>query len=316
MGCSALDAAVGVSDVAKQVYLSTRTGAYVLNRVGPHGYPIDYFFMRRHLYKMMDIFPLQVCNWYMEKFYIDNRFHHKLYNVPPKYHFFNKDPVINDHFGSKLLSGSIIQKRDIERFTEKGVYFEESSEETEIDAVIMATGYTWKFSFLEEGIVTQEKNGRINLYKGIYPPQLKHPTLAIIGFLLTFGPGFPTGELQCRWAAHMLAGKGHLPSSRKMLKDIERTHRANAKRYSPSDKMTLRVDCLQYMDDIASKFGVKPNLPKLFFTDIRLFWKICWGPFVSYQYRLQGPHKWKGAREAIMTSKQRMLYPLQRDGSK
>ncbi|GFT69459.1 flavin-containing monooxygenase [Trichonephila clavipes] len=42
--------------------------------------------------------------------------------------------------------------------------FEGDSEVTEVDSVIMATGYTWKFRFLEEGIVEQE-NGRINLYR-------------------------------------------------------------------------------------------------------------------------------------------------------
>ncbi|XP_035229871.1 flavin-containing monooxygenase 5-like [Stegodyphus dumicola] len=313
MGASALDAAVGISDVAKQVYLSTRTGSYVLNRVGPRGYPIDYVLMRRYFLKCIDCIPIRLCNWYVEKFYIDPRFHHKLYNAPPKYHFLNKEPVLNDHFGPKLLSGSIIQKRDIVRFTDRGTVFEGSEEEILIDTVIMATGYTWKFPFLEEGIAQQEEDGKIILYKGMYPPHLKHPTLAITGFLLPFGPGFPVGEMQCRWAAHIFAGKGRLPSAKKMLKDITRTHERNVTRYAPNDKMTLRIDCMQYLDDLASKLGAKPNLFKLFFTDIRLFSKLCWGPFLSYQYRLQGPNKWDGARDAIMTCKERVKYPLRKD---
>ncbi|XP_035216901.1 flavin-containing monooxygenase 5-like [Stegodyphus dumicola] len=316
MGCSALDAAVAISDVAKQVYLSTRTGAHVINRVGPQGYPIDYILMRPFMLKCIDIFPADLVSSFLEKFYIDSKFDQKFYNVPAKYHILSKDPVINDHLGSKLLSGAVIQKRIVERFTERCVLFEGSDKEIEIDTVIMATGYTWKFPFLEDGIVKQEKDGRINLYKAMYPPHLKHPTLAIIGFLLPFGPGFPVGEIQCRWAAHIFAGKGHLPPAKKMLKSVEKRHRENMKRYAPSDKMTIRVDNMQYMDDIASKFGAKPNLLKFFLTDIRLFWKLWFGPFVSYQYRLQGPHKWDGARDAIMTSKARMLYPLKRDAVK
>ncbi|XP_035221541.1 flavin-containing monooxygenase 5-like [Stegodyphus dumicola] len=301
---------MNISSLFPKVYLSTRTGAYVIHRLGPGGYPIDYKLFRRYLVTWLDKMPIQICNWYFEKFYIEPRFNHKLYNVPPKYHVLSKDPVVSDHICSKLLSGSVVQKKRIERLTENGVIFEGSNEETEIDSIIMATGYTWNFPFLEDGIVKQEKNGRINLYKVMYPPQLKHPTLAIIGFLLPYGALFPLAEIQCRWAAHIFAGKGHLPSSRKMLKDIKKQFEANEKRFCSSDKMTLRVDYLQYLDDIASQFGVNPNFAKLFFTDIKLFWKLIWGPSVPYQYRLRGPHKWNGARDAILTCKKRLKAPL------
>ncbi|GBO02051.1 hypothetical protein AVEN_139520-1 [Araneus ventricosus] len=73
-----------------------------------------------------------------------------MYTVKPNHWVFSKDPVLNDHFGSKLLSGSIVQKPNIQRFTENGVIFEGDKEVTECDVVIMATGYTWKFPFLEE----------------------------------------------------------------------------------------------------------------------------------------------------------------------
>ncbi|KAF8781438.1 Dimethylaniline monooxygenase like protein [Argiope bruennichi] len=49
-----------------------------------------------------------------------------------------------------------------------------------------------------------EEEGKINLYKCTFPINLKHATVAVIGFVLPFGPGFPIGELQCRWAAQVL----------------------------------------------------------------------------------------------------------------
>ncbi|CAL1283941.1 unnamed protein product [Larinioides sclopetarius] len=308
MGCSALDAAVETSNVAKQVYLSTRSGAHVLTRVGPHGYPYDWTLIRRWIF-LLFLLPRNFVSWILEHVYLDPQFDHNIYNVKPKHHILSKDPVINDHIGSKLLSGLVVMKPDIRCFTEDGVIFEGDTEVTKADVIIMATGYQWKFPFLEDGIIVQDE-GRINLYKLIFPVHLKHSTLAVIAFVLPFGPGFPIGELQCRWVVQVLAGNCQLPSKDAMLQDVKDRHKRNAESYAPSDKMTLRVDFIQYCDEIASQFGAKPNLLKILLTDPMLFLKLFFGPSLSYQYRLQGPHSWKGAREAIMTSEDRMMYPL------
>ncbi|GFR00720.1 dimethylaniline monooxygenase 5 [Trichonephila clavata] len=309
MGCSGLDAAVEISNVAKQVYLSTRTGAHILSRLGDRGLPYDHLLFRRYLYLFIDILPINAASWILETCYLDLLFDKRLYAVKPKHGILSQDPSLNDHIGSKLMSGSVIMKPNIKCFTEDGVIFEGDSEVTQADSVIMATGYTWKFPFLEEGIVEQE-NGRINLYKCMYPPELPHGTLAIVGFILPLGPGFPTGEIQCRWAVQVLAGKCKLPSKAKMYADIKKRYETNMKRYKPSDKMSIRVDYVPYCNDIASQFGAKPNLLKLLFTDLPLFTKLLFGPSLPYQFRLQGPHAWEGAREAIMTSEYRMLWPL------
>ncbi|GFR01766.1 dimethylaniline monooxygenase [Trichonephila clavata] len=65
--------------------------------------------------------------------------------------------------------------------------------------------------------------------------------------------------------------------------------------------MSLRVDTISYCNDIASQFGAKPNFLKILLTDPMLFYKLVFGPFLSYQFRLQGPYAWDGARDAIMT---------------
>ncbi|CAF5175829.1 unnamed protein product, partial [Rotaria sp. Silwood1] len=43
IGSSAGDMAVELGHVAKQVYLSTRRGTWVYNRVGPTGWPVDMY---------------------------------------------------------------------------------------------------------------------------------------------------------------------------------------------------------------------------------------------------------------------------------
>lgn len=311
MGCSALDAAVEISRVAKQVYLSSRSGSFIWNRVGRHGNPIDAMLLRRCFTFLLDILPISLVSWYLQTFYNDVIFDHRFYYSNPKYHIMSKEPAVNDHIASKLLSGSVIQKRNIREFTENGVFFDGDDGPTEVDVVCMATGYSWGFPFLEDGILTIDGD-RTNLYKQMYPPQLPHPTLVFIGFVNPYGPGFPIGEIQIRWASYLLTGKGCLPSKDVMMNDIIKRYKANTKRYCPSKQLSLRVDFVQYCDEIAMQMGVKPNLLKYLFTDFPLFLKIVFGPSLSYQYRLEGHGKWEGAREAIMTSDERTQWPLRK----
>ncbi|XP_055929743.1 flavin-containing monooxygenase 5-like [Argiope bruennichi] len=309
IGCSGVDAAVEASNVASQVYLSSRNGGWILPRVGPYGLPFDYCMLRRYSNVMQSVMGYKFASWWLETFQINKKFNHSLYKLKPPHPALGKDPVTNDLLPAKVISGSIEIKRNVKIIKEKGVIFENEDHVTEVDVIIIATGYTWQFPFLEENVVRKEE-GRINLYKCVFPSQLKHPTLAIIGFLLPLGPGFPLGEMQCRWAAQVLSGHCKLPSEEDMLKEIKTRHKQNAERFSPSEKMSVRVDYIPYMDDIANEIGCKPNLWKLFFTDFKLYKALAFGPSLPYQYRLEGPHKWDGAREAILTAYDRVRYPL------
>jgi dimethylaniline monooxygenase (N-oxide forming) len=64
------------------------------------------------------------------------------------------------------------------------------------------------------------------------------------------------------------------------------------------------------MDEIATLMGVKPNLLLLFLSDPKLAAEVFFGPCTPYQYRLQGPGKWDGARKAILTQRERIMKPL------
>ena len=81
-------------------------------------------------------------------------------------------------------------------------------------------------------------------------------------------------------------------------------------RYLNSPRNARRVQYVNYMDEIASEIAVKPNLFSLFLWDPKLAPEIFLGPCTPYQYRLQGPGKWAGAREAILTQRERIIKPL------
>ena len=51
---------------------------------------------------------------------------------------------------------------------------------------------------------------------------------------------------------------------------------------------------------------------RLLLKDPELALKSFFGPCVPFQYRLEGPNSWSGAREATLTAMDRLRYPLQR----
>ncbi|KAH9373680.1 hypothetical protein HPB48_018675 [Haemaphysalis longicornis] len=94
-----------------------------------------------------------------------------------------------------------------------------------------------------------------------------------------------------------------------MYQEICRRQDFTRRRYVNSPRHAIQVDWISYMDELASMIGARPQMLKYFFTDNRLF-RALLGPAVPYQYRLEGPHRWPGARQAILDSRARMLYPL------
>lgn len=73
---------------------------------------------------------------------------------------------------------------------------------------------------------------------------------------------------------------------------------------------TIQTDYIVYMDELASFIGAKPNILWLFLKDPRLAIEVFFGPCSPYQFRLVGPGKWSGARNAILTQWDRSLKPM------
>lgn len=62
--------------------------------------------------------------------------------------------------------------------------------------------------------------------------------------------------------------------------------------------------------DLHPQVGVRPNLLGLFLTDPVLWVRTLFGPCTPFQYRLTGPGKWTGARQAIFTQWDRIAQPF------
>ncbi|XP_029818088.1 dimethylaniline monooxygenase [N-oxide-forming] 5 [Manacus vitellinus] len=290
-----------------RVFLSTRRGAWILNRVGDQGYPIDTILTTRMKVFLQGLLSPSLACDYMEK-KLNARFDHTHYGLKPKHRVLHQHPTINDDLPNRIISGRVRVKPNIQEFTETSAIFEDGTRE-DIDVVVFATGYSFSFPFLE-GFVKVVEN-QIPLYKFMFPPDLEKPTLAFIGFIQPLGAIMPISELQCRWATRVFKGLNELPPRHDMEADIKQKKEAMAKRYVKSQRHTIQVDYIPYMDELACQLGVKPNLLTLFLTDPRLALEVAFGPCTPYQYRLRGPGAWAGAREAILTQQQRIIKPLQ-----
>ncbi|KAJ8038917.1 Dimethylaniline monooxygenase [N-oxide-forming] 5 [Holothuria leucospilota] len=305
IGNSGGDAAAELSRWASQVvYLSTRRGTWVMHRLSKNGIPADILKGTR----VASLFPLWLKN-YLFKLKLNSIVDHRLYGLLPKHEPLAAHPTVNDDLPNRILNGTVIVKPNIKRFTKTGVAFEDGTFEDNVDAVILATGYVYGYPFIPESVIKVEKN-QVSLYKYVFPPDLEKPTLAVIGLIQPWGAIMPISELQCRWAARVFAGLTELPCKEKMYQDITDKKEAMVKRYVPSQRHTIQVDPVAYMDDVAIEFGVKPNFSKMLLSDPLFFFKNVFGPFLPYQYRIEGPGKWKGAKNAIETVWERIETPF------
>ncbi|KAI1300025.1 Flavin-containing monooxygenase 5 [Halotydeus destructor] len=314
IGNSAGDLAVELSSVAGQVYLATRSGSWITNRIGPKGYPIDAKFVTRMVNVLRDSGLISLDKRMASV--LNERFDHAMYNVRPKHQPTAQHVMVNDVLPNRIASGTVIMKSSIERFTPNGVIFEGETIETKCDVVIMATGYKFYFPFFNsetEPMLVPDDENRIDLYKYVFPPTLPHAhTLGFVGLIQPIGAIFPISELHVRWFVQLnLAKCKPLPPVAAMLADVRDKRAQLSARYIGGSRHTVQVDWLPYMDEIASQFNVKPNLWKYLLTDYPLWKMLLFGPCVPAQYRLTGPGAWSGARQALLTVDDRIRAAFQ-----
>ncbi|KAJ4943400.1 hypothetical protein JOQ06_005902 [Pogonophryne albipinna] len=308
IGNSGSDIAVESSRVAEQVYLSTRRGAWVIRQVSDNGLPVDIKYLTRFVHILSQLLPIRILNWLCET-KLNAMYDHTMYALKPKHRFFNQIPVINDDLPLKILSGSVIIKPNVKEICGSSVVFEDGSTVENVDTIVFATGYNYDFPYLPSSSKYMSGH-RLGLYKHVFPPNLEHPTLAVVGFIHAFGAIMTQAEMQARWVSRVFNGQVKLPSNQAMIKSVDKDTKDIEKNYIVSRLTPLHVDFVTYMDDLAGEIGVRPSLLWLFFTDYQMFKMVLWGPVTSYQYRLKGPGKWDGARRAISTTLNRVYQPL------
>lgn len=304
LGNSAADIACELSQHASQVYLSVRTGTWVVSRLSGGGEPGDLKFLSRFVAALP-----KSCLALLTRHLITKKLDVASFGLDVKEPPDKRCPIINDELPNRILTGSIQVRADIAEVQGNTVYLNDESKLEEIDALIFATGYNFSFPFLSDKILCS-KEKYIPLYKYVFPPNLKPSSLAIVGALRVNGPVPPLSEIQCRWAANVFAGKANLPDMQTMLDDVETRQNILEANTIPCCRSFHLVNFVEYFDELASRIGAKPDLWHLLRRDPQLALSCFFGPCLPAQFRLMGPGSWEGARDVIMGVQESRLYPL------
>uniref|UniRef100_A0A914Z9J2 Flavin-containing monooxygenase n=1 Tax=Panagrolaimus superbus TaxID=310955 RepID=A0A914Z9J2_9BILA len=87
VGNSGGDLAVELSRIARQVYLLSRRGTWVFNRLVENGMPFDIVLFRRAILALRNLLPAAMTLKFME-FRLNRKFDHKLYGLKPEHGLF------------------------------------------------------------------------------------------------------------------------------------------------------------------------------------------------------------------------------------
>ncbi|XP_078592483.1 dimethylaniline monooxygenase [N-oxide-forming] 2-like [Branchiostoma floridae x Branchiostoma japonicum] len=299
-GNSAGDVAAEIAQVASQVYLSLRDGAWVLPRLAQAGMPRD-MMLRRVLMSMPEFIVNKII-----KGEANARVCHDNYGLTCPAEPLKHSVMANDEIGYRLATGQVITKPQLSRFTQHTARFEDGSTVDGLDAVVFATGFSLAFNFSDKSILPDNTED-LNLYKLVFPTELTKPTLSVIGCLSTIGAHPPIYELQARWAVRVFLGLSKLPDKETMLKRVRSDKLELKQRFG---YVKLQMMNVPYRDDIAEEIGVKPSFWKLLPRDPKLAFLCYFGPAFSVQYRLLGPHPWSGAADHAKSALANTLYPF------
>ncbi|MGZ5357494.1 MAG: flavin-containing monooxygenase [Solirubrobacterales bacterium] len=242
IGNSAVDIVSELSrkGVAEKVYLSTRSGAWVMPKY-LFGKPIG------KLVKTNPLLPLRLQRLLARPLPYIASGRMEDYGLPaPNHRFLEAHPTVSSELLLRLGSGDAIAKPNVAELQGDRVLFEDGSAE-EVDAIVYATGYNITFPFFDPGFLSAPDND-LPLYKRIFVPGLDD--LALIGFAQTVPTLFPFVELQSKVVARYLIGDYALPPEDAMRDAI----RADQERYwgSVADRPrhTMQIDLNLYEHDM------------------------------------------------------------------
>ncbi|XP_060593695.1 flavin-containing monooxygenase 5-like [Ruditapes philippinarum] len=293
IGNSAVDAAVDCATVgrSKSVYISTRSGAWVVpNYI--FGHPTDIYACRL-FFKL----PFTLANFIFENVISLVSGHPTRWKLNPKMRALQSQPTVSPTLVHHIQRHNIKIVPNIQRIEGSRVYFVGGKSE-EFDKIIMCTGYRIDLPFLSENmqkLVLNKETNEIKLFKNVFSPDIGR-TLAFIGFVQPASGGVLTmSETQARWFAQMCKGRVGLPNRSEMVRDMEEEKSQYEGKYTKSARHTIQKDPIVYNDEVAGFIGAKPSLLK----HPDLAWRLILGSCGAYQWRLQGPNKWEGAKEAV-----------------
>ncbi|KAL3102337.1 hypothetical protein niasHS_003746 [Heterodera schachtii] len=309
LGNSAVAIAIALAHTAKQVFLCTRRGEWILPLLQSDGQkPWDWPFSSRWHFWGRRWVPKCLRNfcWEMSAQSVSPDCSQNNGIGRPMHRLLSA----NLTFGAEqlcplLASGRIRIRPNILSLSDSNlVEFADRTVEQHVDALVICTGFEFDFNLVEHGKPLRVMHNDFHLYKHMYAPELApHHTLAVVGHVQPRGGSiWPIAELQARLFFHVLSGHTQLPTPFLMKAELEKRRCAVSTEMLKTRRHTQTEDFVQFMSELAAMVGAHPPpLRRLFGTDPCLGLSLMAGPCCSAQFRLNGAHSRHGyARQTVI----------------
>jgi dimethylaniline monooxygenase (N-oxide forming) len=245
IGNSAMDIAVESSFVARNTFLSSRRGAYILPKY-LFGRPLDQIGVNSLTGKL----PWGFRQAILSTMYRVGVGKVQDYGLPePDHKLGDAHPTISADFLNRIAHGEMTWKPNLSRLDGDRVVFEDGSSE-EIDIIVYCTGYKVTFPFFDEDFVSAPEND-LPLFRRVFKPGIDN--LAFIGLLQPLGAIMPLAEAQGRWLASYLRGEYRLPQPAEMEADVRAERERMFRRYVASKRHTMQVDFDNYLYELGKE---------------------------------------------------------------
>src|ERR1700693_598063 len=229
--------------VADTVFLSTRSGAYVVPKY-IFGRPADQVVktnpqlpssLQRRLARVLP----RIFSGRMEDFGLPT----------PNHNFLDAHPTVSSELLGRLGAGDAVAKGDVAELLGDRVRFADGSVET-IDAIIYATGYKVSFPFFDPEFLSAPENA-LPLYKRMLRPGIDD--LAFIGLGQPIPTIFPFSELQSKLAARWLSADWAPPPEHEMEEEIRRDEAFHTGHFIDKPRHTMQLDWYAFRRELSAR---------------------------------------------------------------
>jgi cation diffusion facilitator CzcD-associated flavoprotein CzcO len=245
IGNSAVDITSELSrkGVADQVFISTRSGAWVVPKY-VFGRPADQVFktnprlplgLQRRFARLLP----RIVAGRMEDFGLPT----------PNHHFLEAHPTVSSELLLRLGSGDAVAKPDVAELLGDRVRFVDGTVEP-VDAIVYATGYKITFPFFDPDFISAPGNV-LPLYKRMFKPEIDD--LGFVGFAQAIPTIFPFAECQSKLIGRWLGGDWAPPTAAVMQREIAADERRYLSHYNPRPRHTMQLDYYLYEYDLRKR---------------------------------------------------------------
>ncbi len=229
--------------VADTVFLSTRSGAYVVPKY-IFGRPADQVVktnpqlpasLQRRLARVLP----RIFSGRMEDFGLPT----------PNHNFLDAHPTVSSELLGRLGAGDAVAKGDVAELLGDRVRFADDSVEP-VDAIISATGYNVSFPFFDPDFLSAPDNV-LPLYKRMLKPGLDD--VAFIGLGQPIPTIFPFSELQSKLAARWLSGDWAPPPRAEMEQEIRRDEAFHTGHFVNKPRHTMQLEWYSFEHELKTR---------------------------------------------------------------